>query len=411
MVRLYDARMPDPSIPTTEYAKRRAKVRTALRGAVGVLFAGDHDAHLPSPYRPNPHFEYLTGVVDEPGAVLVLDSKGPVESRRDMLFLKPLNPELEKWDGYRLEIASALRERVGVSAVYRTLALPRFLSDAAARAGKVACLHPFAWYDQPVSPDLAIFRKLQERIPGLEITDATNVIAKLRGAKSAAEVKMIQRAIDITAIGFDAVLKSVAPGQTEFDVQESLEHGFRSNGSRGPAYGSIVGAGINSTVLHYHANDAPIEDGDLICIDAGASFGGYGADITRTIPANGKFTKRQREIYDIVLTALLAATKAVKPGTTMAQVDRIARAVITKAGYGDAFIHGTGHPLGLETHDVDYGGPLQIGQVVTVEPGIYLPDEKIGIRLEDDVLVTKSGHRVLSSKIPRNSRDIEKAMA
>ncbi|MHC5112845.1 MAG: aminopeptidase P N-terminal domain-containing protein [Planctomycetota bacterium] len=402
--------MADPTITHAEFAARRKKLGTALKKSIGVVFAGDHQDELHSDYRPHPHFEYLTGVVDEPGAVLVLDPGSPVEARREMLFLRPLNPEVEKWDGYRLEVSKALRDATGFKAVFRTTHLPRFLGEAAQRARSLACLHPLAYHDQPVSPDLALFRKLGERIPGMEIVEHTDAVAKLRSVKSSREVAMIQRAVDITGAGFDAVFGAVAPGMNEFDVQEVLEHAYRTNGSRGPAFGTIVGSGINSTVLHYRANDRVIEDGDLICIDSGAAFGGYGGDITRTVPANGKFTKRQKEIYTIVLQALEAATRAVKPGTTMAAVDRVARAIITKAGYGDYYIHGIGHHLGLETHDVTPSGTLKPGSVVTVEPGIYLPDEALGVRIEDDVVVTKNGCRNLSTKIPKSIAAIERRM-
>ncbi len=399
-----------PSIPVEEFARRRQKARTALRGGVGVIFAGEHDAHLPTPFRPHPHFEYLTGVVDEPDAVLVLDSKGPVEARRDMLFLRPLNPELEKWDGFRAELGTDLRERTGFKALFRTTHLPRFLADIARRAKTLSCLHPFAWHTQPVSPDLALFRQLAERIPGIEIDDCTDALATLRGTKSTAEVKMIQHAVDITRGGFDAVFASIEPGQSEFDVQETIEHTYRTSGSRGPAYGTIAGSGFNSTVLHYAANCETLQDGDLICIDSGAQFGGYGADITRTLPLNGPFTKRQRAIYDVVLKALTAPTRAAAPGVTLGKLDALARAVITKAGYGDYFIHSIGHHLGLETHDVTPDGALKPGAVITIEPGIYIPEENLGVRLEDDVLITKNGYRNLSAKIPRTAAEIEQVM-
>ncbi len=402
--------MPDPSIPRSEYAARRTRLRGWLRKSIGVLFAGDHDPHGSSVYRPHPHFEYLTGVVDEPGAVLVLDPAAPVEARREMLFLRPLDPETEKWEGYRLEVGAALRERTGFKAVFRTGLLPRILSDVARRTRSLACLHPLATYDQPVSPDLEIFRKLAERIPGASITDATDRVAGQRSVKSAAEVRMIHRAVDVTRAGFEQVLATIRPGQNEFDVQETLEHAYRENGSRGPAFATIVGSGINSTVLHYEANDRTIERGDLVCLDSGASFGGYGADVTRTIPVSGTFSKRQAAVYTVVLEALDAAIRAVKPGVTISTMDRVARAVITKAGYGDAFIHGIGHHLGLETHDVTPEGPLRRGAVITVEPGIYLPEEAIGIRIEDDVVVTTTGCRNLSAKIPRTIRAIEQAM-
>jgi len=403
--------MADPTIPLSDHAARRRRLRTALKKSVAIVFAGEHDAHLPTYYRPHPHFEYLTGLVNEPGAILVLDPGAPTEARRDLLFLRPLNPELEKWDGYRTEVSQALRDETGFKAVFRTTHFPRFLNDAVRRTPSLACVHALAAYDQPVSPDLEIFRKLQERIPGVEIRDATDEMARLRSVKSPAEVAMIQRAADITAAGFAAVMRSTRPGQSEFDLQETLEHAYRTNGSRGPAFGTIAGSGLNSTVLHYKDNDAVVKDGDLICLDSGAAFGGYGADVTRTIPANGRFTDRQAEIYSIVLRAMNAAIKAVKPGVPIAKIDQVARAIIIKAGYGDSFIHGIGHHLGLETHDVSPEGDLKEGAVITIEPGIYLPDEALGVRIEDDVVVTRTGCRNLTAKIPKSVQAIEKAMA
>ncbi|MDP6693373.1 MAG: M24 family metallopeptidase, partial [Phycisphaerales bacterium] len=167
----------------------------------------------------------------------------------------------------------------------------------------------------------------------------------------------------------------------------------------------------NSTVLHYKDNDQDLVEGDLVCIDSGAFYQGYGADISRTIPVSGKFTKRQKEIYEIVLKAEEAAIAAVKPGITLAELDALARAIIVKAGYGDYFIHSIGHHLGLETHDTcGSPSPLKKGAVITIEPGIYLPNESIGVRIEDDIVVTAKGHRNLSAAIPKTVADIERAM-
>jgi len=203
----------------------------------------------------------------------------------------------------------------------------------------------------------------------------------------------------------------MTPGMNEFEVQEMLEHAYRTNGSRGPAYNTIAGSGFNGTVLHYGANDQTMSDGDLIVIDSGCEFCGYAADVTRTFPVNGTFTKRQREIYSIVLKALDASIAKVKAGATMAQVDKASRDIITKAGYGDYFIHGIGHHLGLEVHDITPDGPLKTGSVITVEPGIYLPDENLGVRIEDDIVVTRDGSKNLTKSIPRTIAQIEKAMA
>jgi Xaa-Pro aminopeptidase len=403
--------MPDPVIPHSEYAARRARLLRALKNAVAVIFAGEPAGELEDGWRPHPHFEYLTGVVDEPGALLVLDPGNPVEARRDMLFLKPIDPEMDKWDGYRLEISQPLRDATGMKSIFRSYHLGRFLLEAVRRSGALACVHPLAQHTQPVSPDLELFRKVVERVPGVSIVDCSEEVAKLRASKSAKEVAMIQRAIDITKHGFDAVVNALRPGMSEFALQEELEHGYRTNGSRGVSFPSIVGSGLNSTVLHYKTNDGMIEDGDLVLVDSGCRYGSYGSDITRTYPANGTFTARQKEIYNIVLRAEEAAIKATRPGVRLAEIDKVARTVITKAGYGDFFIHSIGHHLGIETHDVTPDAPLKAGAVVTIEPGIYLPDEKIGVRIEDDVVVTKDGCRNLSSRIPKTIAEIEKAMA
>ncbi|MHC4217198.1 MAG: aminopeptidase P N-terminal domain-containing protein, partial [Planctomycetota bacterium] len=268
-------------IPHSEYASRRARTLTSLKGAVGVLFAGDYDPNNELPFRPHPHFEYLTGVVDEPGAVLLLDPGNPVETRRAMLFLNPLNPEREKWDGYRLEISKALRDRTGFETLFRNDVLPRQLTAAAVRAKRLACLLPPADYNRPVSADLELFRKVTERIPEASIEDRSDVLLKMRAVKSRNETALIQQAIDITADGFEAMMRASRPGLNEFDVQETIEHAYRSGGARGTAFPTIAGSGVNSTVLHYRANNKELADGELMCVDSGAVYDGYAADITR----------------------------------------------------------------------------------------------------------------------------------
>jgi Xaa-Pro aminopeptidase len=172
-----------------------------------------------------------------------------------------------------------------------------------------------------------------------------------------------------------------------------------------------VGSGINGTVLHYMDNSQPLGDGELLVIDSGAMLGDYAADVTRTYPVSGKFTAEQREVYEVVLQSQLAAIRAAKPGASMVDVGAAARAVIEKAGYGDAFIHGIGHQLGMEVHDVTPDGPLKPGMVVTVEPGIYLPGRKMGIRIEDDVLITAKGNQNLTLAIPKTVAEVEAALA
>ena len=400
-----------PSIAPAEYAARRAHVLAAIKDSVSLVFAGDADASIHGEFHACAHFNYLTGITDEPGAVLLFDPSNPVVERRTILFLQPLNPELEKWDGFRMEISAALKAKYGVATIMRTTAFARFLLEATKRSKKFALLHPLAAHTAAVSPDLEVFRKSAERIPGSSIADHTQLLAVMRAAKSTSELALMQRAADITAKGYDAVLRGLKPGLTEFDVQELAEHGYRSSGSRKAAYHTIAGGGFNATVLHYHGNRAPLAAGELVLIDSGADFAGYACDVTRTFPVNGTFTKRQREIYDIVLEAQLAAIAATKAGTTFAAIDKAARDVITKAGYGDAFFHGTGHHLGLDVHDITPEGAIPENAVITIEPGIYLPSENFGVRIEDDIVVTKKAGGInLTAAIPKSIDAIERAM-
>lgn len=407
--------MSQPMIPLPEFAERRARLLESLDGAVGVVLAGKGSGSLHESFRPHAHFEYLTGIVDEPGAQLLLDPGHPDEARRAILFLEPRDPEMERWDGHRPGIDSALKAKVGIASVFRTPMLPRFLQAAARRQKSLACLHPLAMHTQPVSPDLDILRKVAERIPGVSIADQSDLIPRMRAVKSEAEIACIAKAVEITSEGFRAALAMIQPGVNEFDIEEAIHHGYRTHGSRGPAYGTIVGAAVHGTILHYRANSAEVKDGDMIVIDSGARYGaseaGYGADITRAFPANGRFTDRQKEIYEIVLAAQEAAIRAARPGATFDEIDAAARGVIDAAGYGDAYIHGIGHHLGLETHDSTPMGPVEENAVITIEPGIYLSEEGLGVRIEDDVRVTPRGGEILGPPIPKTVAEIESAMA
>ncbi|MDP7004608.1 MAG: Xaa-Pro peptidase family protein [Phycisphaerales bacterium] len=399
-------------ITNKEYASRRAKLIKKLKGAAGLVYAGDCDNHLGTIWRPHPHFEYLTGITNEPSAVLLLDPTHPTPSRREILFLESRDPEKEQWDGLRKPLGSELKEETGIRATLRTRVLPLLLSDVVSRCKTFATLMPTGMINQSISPNIVTWKEVSNRTSGCEIIDMSSAIPILRSIKSANEIKVIQEAINITARGFADAMRYIQPGVNEYKVQATLEYGYAMSGGRGSAFPTIVGSGLNSTVLHYKDNNQELVSGDLVCIDSGAFFAGYGADISRTVPVSGKFTKRQKEIYEIVLAAEEAAIRSVKPGVTFSELDAIARKIITKAGYGDYFIHSIGHHLGLETHD-DCGpvSPLKKGSVITIEPGIYLPDEAIGVRIEDDILVTAKGRKNLSKSIPKTVSEIEKAMS
>jgi Xaa-Pro aminopeptidase len=396
-------------IDVSEFVARRAQLGVRLDGDVGVIFAGSGTGDADT-YEPDWDFYYLTGLRDEAGAAVLFDPAADDPRRRAILFLRPLNPEVEEWDGYRSRIGTDLRTATGFETIMRMSALPRMLTAAARRKGTLACLHSFAVYDGPVSPDLVVFRKVLERTVGLTIVDRTDVLSEMRAVKSDGELQVMRRAVDATRAGFVAAATAIRPGLNERGLQHVLEDGFRDAGGTGTGYGSIVGAGLNSTVLHYHANDQTLAPGDLVLIDAAARVGGYTADVTRTFPVDGRFSGEQRKVYDVVLEALKAATAAVRPGVWMHEVDMAARAVIERAGYGDAFMHGTGHQLGIEVHDSTPRGLLKAGMVITIEPGIYLPGKKLGIRIEDDILVTPTGSENLTEAIPREAGDIEALM-
>jgi Xaa-Pro aminopeptidase len=403
--------VPDISVSTEEYATRRAAVLEALDGATGVVLAGSAVSSSAPGGRwiSDPMFRYLSGLDSEDGAAVLFDPSAEDPARRITLFLRPRDIEMERWDGAREPLGSALKSRTGFTNIKRTPYLPGMLSEAARRARRLACLHPFASYTADVSPDLEIFHRMTQRIPGVSVEDRTQLLASMRAVKSPVELALIERAVVATAAGFEACLRAIKPGMREREAAELLIATYSAHDSE-PAYELIVGAGLNGTVLHYVDNSARIADGDLVVMDCAAAYGGYASDVTRTLPASGVFSPEQREIYELVLTAELAGIAAARPGATYTEVDAAARAVIESAGYGDAFIHGTSHPVGLEVHDITPDGPLKPGMVITVEPGIYLPERGLGVRIEDDVLITDDGNRDLTSAVPKTVEAIEQAM-
>jgi len=393
-----------------EYQLRRAAVLRQLKGAAGVVFAGEGSPPLLGRWRPESSFYYLTGLENEAGAAVLFDPTAESPKRRCVLFLRPLNPERERWDGYREQISAALKARTGFETIMRSEGLPAALTTSARRGKRLACLHPFSVYPAEVSPDLAAFKKVAERVAGVNLEDRTDLLASLRAVKSATELRLIRRAITMTAAGYSAAMKVIRPGATEDQVGQAIERTYRAEGARGPAFNSIIGSGLSSTVLHYMDNSGVLQKGDLLVIDSGAECSGYAADVTRTFPVSGRFTPEQREVYEAVLRAQRAAIRAARVGTTMSTVDEAARQVLEKAGYGDAFIHGIGHQLGIQVHDITPDGPLKAGMVVTIEPGVYFPERKMGVRIEDDVLIKRQGNEVLTAAIPRTVKEVEAAL-
>lgn len=397
-----------PGIELSEYQARRQRVLKALNGSAALVLAGEHSGH--ADFKPDSHFAYLTGITTEPGAAVLFNPAAEDPHRRISLFLRPLDPEADRWDRHREMLSLGLKAAAGFTFAMRTTALPGQLALAARRTKKLACLHPFSSYTGGVSPDLAIFRKVQERTAGVAIEDRTLLLNEMRSVKSAAELELMGKAAKATATGYTAVLRSLRPGANESTVARTLESEYIDAGAEGVAYGSICGTGFNATILHYRDNNAVCRSGELLLIDSGAKFQGYACDVTRTIPVSGKFTDEQRELYALVLKAQKAALRAIKPGAFIWQIDRLAHDIIEKAGLGDAFMHSTCHHLGIDVHDATPDGSLKPGMVITVEPGVYLPEKKIGIRIEDSVVVTARGIKNLTDSIPKEIADIERAM-
>jgi Xaa-Pro aminopeptidase len=399
------------SISIDEYRERRQRVLDSLGGAVGVVFAG---TETPSSYplgrwKTDRFFWYLTGLDYESGAAVLFDPAAEDPQRRIILLLRSRDPEIERWDGPRSPLDSALKAKTGFTALARSGSLPGRLTEAARRTKRLACLHPFTSYNLDLSPDFAVFKKVCEHVPGVVIEDRTQVLPDMRAVKSPAELALIQQAISVSATALAAALPLIKPGVCEKAVADALADAYHEHGAE-HAFDSIVGSGPNGAVLHYVDLERTIQEGDLIVIDYGAAVGGYASDVTRTLPASGTFSAGQRQLYEVVLRANEAARSAAQPGAAMTAVQTAANEIIREAGYQDMFIHGIGHQLGIECHDCTPDGPLAPGMVVTIEPGVYLPDEGVGVRIEDDVLITETGNVNLTAAIPRTVDEIEAAM-
>jgi Xaa-Pro aminopeptidase len=394
-------------------ARRRALVARIGRGV--VLIPAAHERNIERDYvqdndfRQNNTFFYFTELETQDAWLLIVAGG---EAPGTALFLPARNPAQERWTGRRLGPDTTAARLSGIARVVPTDSLDRVLSALLVRApGPVyAPLDPTT-RDEPRLKDLVF--------AGRDVRNVRPVVDSLRLVKDADELARLRRAVDISALGHVAAIEATRPGMWEYEIEAVVEASFRRNGADRLGYPSIVGSGPNSTTLHYDVSRRQTRDGDLVVLDAGAEWGQYTADVTRTFPVNGKFTSRQKAIYDLVLATQHAAFDSTRPGTTMAQLNRIAREYMrTHSGTlcGDQtcdayFIHGLGHWLGMDVHDAgDYSTPLKPGIVLTLEPGIYLAEEALGVRIEDDVLVTPTGAEWLSAKAPKTTAEIERLM-
>jgi Xaa-Pro aminopeptidase len=362
--------------PLQEYRARRERLAGALKGSILVLKAAPEEELVE--YQQERNFYYLTGF-EEPDAILLLN--GTTTPPDEILFIPERKPAEERWTGAKLGPGPEAEKVTGFKKV-----LP--ISDFDSSRSKAA----------------------EGNQPVLALKDVIDKIAAMRQVKSSTEIGLLEKAIQITLKAQQAAAQTIAPRVMEYEVEAAVEFEFRRNGAERPGYPSIIGSGPFSTILHYDKNSRRMEAGDVVVVDVGAEYSGYSADVTRTYPVSGKFTARQREIYQIVLDAQKAAIAEVRPGATFAGIHRAAMDHIRSKGYEKNFIHGTSHHIGLEVHDVgSTTRPLEPNMVITVEPGIYIPEEQLGVRIEDDVLVTPDGHRVLST-FPKEISEIEAQM-
>ncbi|HXF49735.1 MAG TPA: Xaa-Pro peptidase family protein [Verrucomicrobiae bacterium] len=395
-------------LPKEIFKERRARLMELMGDGVAVLYG--RTGSFEGEFEQDNNFYYLTGV-EEPGAILVLAPKE--RSRKDVLLLAPRNPEDERWSGERPSLGKKLEDSLGFEYVGRTGGLGWMVNSYLQHTTNLCYLSPPVASNSPIPADLNFYKDVTARVPGTSIKNMSHLIREMRAIKSEEELVVMRKAIDITGEAFGKAASTIKPGMTERDIQDIIENEFKARGARRVAFPSIVATGKNTTILHYRRNDAVIKEGDLFLMDIGAEFDHYAADVSRTIPVSGKFTPEQRKIYEIVLRAQKAAMAKIKPGAYVREdVHAEAKRVIEEAGYGEYFIHGTSHFIGLDVHDVgDYGSPLKAGMVISVEPGIYIPETGIGVRIEDDVLVTKTGYRLLTGHIPRETDEIEKLMS
>jgi Xaa-Pro aminopeptidase len=410
-----------------EYAARRAKLVTQVDGPVVVFgYTGHEDLSEFALFFQEKNFYYLTGD-DEPGGAVLLIPDPPAGKKldvpREIFYLPARDYAQEKWEGPKMGPDDpGIREKTGFADVQAFATLRGKLEELAKVYSNFYTLMP-GQQDEGY-PHLQIWSEwLKRAVPSANVRDITGAISAMRQVKSAGELALMQKAIDASIDAHFDAMRRMKPGLFEYQVGARMKEIHEFEGCSREAYAPIVGTGFYSTVLHYSALDQQIKDGDIVVLDVGGEYGGYAADITRTLPANGKYTARQREIYEIVLGAQNAAMAALKPGAAIhggaIDLNAIAREYINTHGkdlHGDSlgkyYIHGLSHHLGLDVHDPgSVTRPLEPGMVITIEPGIYIPEENLGVRIEDDVLVTKDGYELLTKRLPRDPVEIEKVMA
>lgn len=403
---------------------RKKLIESMKENSLLILFAGSapyRSADQVYKFTPNRNFYYLTGI-DEPNVIVTIlkTDKEDIET----VYVEREDELMAKWVGR----AISKDEASEISGIKSTKYLDEFDSTISSYIDKRGISKIYLDLERqsiniPSTKAQDMANTLRVKYPHLKIKNIFHKIAKLRMVKNDREVELIQKAIGITKEGILAMAKNLTPGMKEYEVEAYFDFKIKSLGASAHAFSTICAAGKNATVLHYEDNNQEAKDGDLILFDLGAEYDYYCSDISRTIPINGKFTDRQKQIYQIVLNAMKEVEKNTKPGLTLADLNNIAKKALAKGcmeigliekeeEIGKYYFHSVGHSLGLDTHDVwILDSKLEEGAVITNEPGLYIEEEGIGIRLEDDLLVTKDGCINLSKDIPVEIEDIEALMS
>ena len=421
------------ALPKEEFGERRTRVFAQMQPNSALLLFSEIEKRRNNdctyPFRQDSYFWYLTGFNEPNAALLLLKTE---QAEKAIIFLRPRDPLLETWNGRRLGVERA-PQQLNVNEAYSieefATVLPKILKNLTALY-HVPEIH--TWGDKLVTESAVSFN---------EILDWRPMLSEMRLIKSPNEIRLMQQAGQITALGHIKAMQTTRPNRFEYEIESDILHEFNRHCARFPSYNSIVAGGNNACILHYTENDRPLNDGDLVLIDAGCEFAMYAGDITRTFPVNGKFSQPQREIYELVLKAQKRAIELLVPGNSIKQAnDEVIRiktqglvdlgilqgdvdTLIEQQAYRQFYMHGLGHWLGLDVHDVgSYGQDkqriLEIGMVITVEPGIYISEDAdvpeqykgIGVRIEDNLLMTEYGNKILTAAAPKEIADIENLM-
>ncbi len=417
------------------YIKNRAKLVAKLAPkSVAVFNSNDimpTNADGVMPFKQNNDLLYFTGI-DQEDTILLVMPDYPVKSQREVLFLKETNPHIAIWEGHKFTKEEA-RALSGVETVYWVSEFEQVLNGLMVEAEHVyinSNEHTRAMLEVETKDD-RFSKWCHQKYPNHNYKRSAPIMHELRPVKDQEEIEMLQVACDITEAGFRRILKFVKPGVNEYEIEAEYLHEFVRSKSMGFAYQPIIASGLDSCVLHYVENRKNCKDGDILLMDVAAEYGNYNADMTRAIPVNGRFTDRQRAVYDAVLRVKNEATNMLRPGTIINDYNKEVGLVMEKELLGlglidktdiknqdsanpafrKYFMHGTSHFLGLDVHDVgNFYTPITEGMVFTVEPGIYIPEENFGIRLEDNVVIEKNGVLNLMQNIPIEADEIETLM-